>query len=48
MRGEFYTCQLSVIMGIKVTGAGFPSSGFLREEEGNRWNLRAKNQRSAR
>jgi len=31
--GEFYACQLSIIMGIKVTGAVFVSSGFPKEKE---------------
>jgi hypothetical protein len=46
MTGEFCTCQLSAIAAIKVTGAGFLSSDFLREEEGNKGNLKAKNQHS--
>jgi len=47
MRGGFCTCQLSIIIATKMTETGFLSKGFLREEEGNRGNLKAKNQHSA-
>jgi len=41
LRGEFCTCQLSVIMTIKVTETGFLSSGFLRGK-GKRQNLKLR------